>query len=421
MIYGLQNLEIGDKPTKTTKGNKQKGTNHRGGAPKDSTTAMPLAETPDFLVSTKPPPEGAGEVFTVVNSDGTTLYYTAAQGDGQGASNSNDAKRAPTQSVSDSDRVAASGKLKVRSKRTERLFRKMKKKSAKSSASHPIHLFDLPNEIILSIMGHLPPSDIFRFGRTCRPLQQLVRQHEAILSRKIISDRFSILEKCFRRPITLDEIDKILHERLQNKKRIEFLGTHRRYQHIPKSDPFQLCTCLTCVLRWEALCVVVDYNYWQDDLESGKPIPVIIRGESPQWNQTLLKKTTDIVKRAIESPLAYAYLLEVHLRNTSTAIIRQKENKGNRRPHFKMSKKDAESLTDSYLGGHGPATIDMPYHRDNYYMLEAYLPNRTWLTAENRWGYAPADIHDRDLDWVSRRYGPGWDDWVAGTGIYAGA
>jgi hypothetical protein len=42
--------------------------------------------------------------------------------------------------------------------------------------------------------------------------------------------------------------------------------------------------------------------------------------------------------------------------------------------------------------------MDMPFHRDNYYMLEAYLPNRSWFADDKRWGYMPAEQHQRDLE-----------------------
>ncbi|KAL0935947.1 F-box domain-containing protein [Colletotrichum truncatum] len=309
-----------------------------------------------------------------------------------------------TEAVTDSDRVAATGNLKIRSKRTERLKRKMLKKTTKKAGSQT-HLFHLPNEVLNNIMSFLLPSDLFRLSRSCRELHHFIQHNEAFLSREIIAARYPILEKCFRLPVPLDEVNPEVHSRLQHPRRVEALAIHRRYQHIPVADYHHICTCLTCVIRWNALCNVVDFSYWQTNLDKGDPIPMMPRGEkTPEWNQHLIAQTNEIVSRALGSPLLHACILESHLKNTTAAIKRQSENKGNKRRRFQMTQTDINSQTDEFLGREGPVTTDLPFHRDNYYMLEAMLPSRTWLKDEQRWVYIPAEMHERDLEWVATRW-----------------
>lgn len=71
-----------------------------------------------------------------------------------------------------------------------------------------------------------------------------------------------------------------------------------------------------------------------------------------------------------------------------------------------MTVEDAAAETDEFLERSGPPSLDFPFRRDNYYMLEAYLPNRGWKSEESRWLYA-SSLHDRDVEfareWVTRR------------------
>ena len=71
-----------------------------------------------------------------------------------------------------------------------------------------------------------------------------------------------------------------------------------------------------------------------------------------------------------------------------------------------MTAEDENSGTDAFLERSGPPTLDFPYHRDNYYMLEAYLPNRSWNGEEKRWMYIPSNQHDKDLEFVARAWKP---------------
>ncbi|EFQ36034.1 F-box domain-containing protein [Colletotrichum graminicola] len=391
LVQGLQSIRIGQE------------------APDNETTGEDHGVVP--VENPKGPeatPVGYDTIMTVINSDGTTSYYTNT-----GELITDEPPRpseAIKAAVTDSDRVTSQGSLNVRSKKAERMKRKLQKKTAKTPRRQPTHLLHLPNEILVAILMHMLPSDIHKVGQTCHTLRHLVKHNEALLSRHIVSTRYPVLGRCFRLPVSLNEIDPKLHAVLQYDTRIEMLGIHRRYRHIPQPDPFKACTCLTCVLRWQALFTIVDFNHWQPDLAAGNPIPVIPRGEEPEWNEKLKEKTACTVLRALDSPLVYACLLEMHLRNTCASIKRQTDNKGNQRRHFIMLKEEAESGTDHFLEREGPTTADMPFQRDGYDLLEAYLPGRTWLKNEKRWAYMPADIHDRDLAWAATRWSPVTDD-----------
>lgn len=310
------------------------------------------------------------------------------------------------------DRVANDGSLTVYSKRSERRRRKQQLKQNKPRGEVR-SLLDFPFDIIVLVLSFLRPSDVFRLSRTCRPLNTfLLEEHAALISRSILQWRYSCLVKAVRLPVLLSDLDDPhLRALLQSSERLNKLDIHRRpYQHIKPPDPSLVCTCLTCVLRWNILCLVVDFAHWQDNLDAGVPLPVIPRGRQPEWNAKLLAAHATIVEKAVNpltggraSPLWYAAILEAHLNSTIRSIRRHSANKGNKRPRFRMTLRDAASGTDDFLQRVGPPSVDFPFHRDNYYMLEAYLPNRSWFKEQGRWGYMPAEQHERDLEQIKRR------------------
>jgi len=67
-----------------------------------------------------------------------------------------------------------------------------------------------------------------------------------------------------------------------------------------------------------------------------------------------------------------------------------------------MEEVEAASGFDGFLGRSGPPSLDFPFHRDNYYMLEAYLPNRGWNAELRRWMYVPGSQHDVDVGFIGR-------------------
>ena len=72
-----------------------------------------------------------------------------------------------------------------------------------------------------------------------------------------------------------------------------------------------------------------------------------------------------------------------------------------------MTEDDVHSGTDAFLDRSGPPSLDFPYHRDNYYLLETFVPNRSWSQDMSKWLYVPAEQHDRDIEfvimWAERR------------------
>ena len=292
--------------------------------------------------------------------------------------------------------------LPLRSKRLERLKKKQEKKHYKSS--EPKHLLDLPEELLLDILTLLRPSDVFVFSRTSRWMHEFIQHHEPLLAKRIIDFRYAVLAKCFRLPKLLKDIDPSMHAALQSPERQEILTIHKKpYQHIQAPDSSLICTCITCLLRWNALNLCIDFAHWQDNLDSGSPIPMIARGTQPAWNQALTADNAQLVTAALaSSPLLHARILQAHLDSTVRAIARHAANKGNRRRRFRMSAAEVAAGVDAFLERCGPPSIDFPFHRDNYYMLEAFLPNRGWNGDEGRWMYVPESQHDTDVMFVVR-------------------
>lgn len=302
--------------------------------------------------------------------------------------------------------------LESHSRRTERRRKKRGIKAAKPVAE-PRGLLDLPYEILMMILKILRPSDIFVLSQVNRPFHRFIFQEQADISNSIISLRYSTIERCFLRPVLMEDVDPEARSVLKNPERPELLAARRRpYQHIPLPDPSFICTCLSCISRWNFLCIVIDFAHWQGHLDAGEPIRVVPRGTFPAWNQELLSRNSSIVVKTLASPLWYARLLEAHLDSTMRSIRRHGQNKGNRRRRFRMTDDDVRAGTDSFLERSGPPTVDFPYQRDNYYMLEAFLPNRSWLTEQKKWIYLGAEQHDKDVevavkwDTIRRQQGP---------------
>jgi hypothetical protein len=302
--------------------------------------------------------------------------------------------------------VDTTAAIPLRSKRTERRQRK-RHLEAKASKQHAT-LWDLPSELVMDILILLRPSDIFMLSRVNQALRHFILQEEAGIAREIITRRYAILSKCFPIPVLLENVDKEAHTALLSDARQAILNIHKRpYQHIKLPDQRLVCTCLTCMLAWNNLNLVVDFAYWQRNLDQGEPITMVPRGKSPEWNQTLISASADVVQKALYGPLWYARILEGHLNSTIGSIRRHGNNKGNKRRRFRMSVEDAAAETDLFLERSGPPSLDFPFHRDNYYMLEAYLPNRGWNSEVGEWRYMPASQHDRDVEfvkaWAKRR------------------
>ncbi|KAF2134174.1 hypothetical protein P153DRAFT_106365 [Dothidotthia symphoricarpi CBS 119687] len=296
------------------------------------------------------------------------------------------------------DKTAA---LSLRSKRTERMQRRKVVRDKKRDAI--VNLTKLPTELILESLNYLQPRDVFNFSIVNHRFLGLVNANANVIGAAIIRRRYTILAQCFPTPKLLAHVEPSICELLQNPNRQKQLNIHNRpYQHIQSPDAQQLCTCLTCILTWNNLCLVLDFARWQTNLDTGTPITIIPRGQTEEWNTELVARNARIARKAVEHPLWHARILEVHLDSTIRSIRRHGKNKGNKRTHVAMTEEDAASGTDAFLVKHGPPSLEFPYQRDEYYMLEAYLPNRWWKKFEGKWVYTIIGQHERDLELVQR-------------------
>ena len=73
-----------------------------------------------------------------------------------------------------------------------------------------------------------------------------------------------------------------------------------------------------------------------------------------------------------------------------------------------MTDEDVRAGTDAFLERSGPPTVSIPAHRDEYYMLEAFLPGRSWIKDHAEWWYLPPSSHDTDVQFVRQ-----WVAWKA--------
>ena len=263
------------------------------------------------------------------------------------------------------DRTAA---LTLRNKRTERLKRKHATRQQKRDAV--VNLTKLPTELLLESLKYLEPRDVFSCSLVNRRLLGLVSANATVIGNAIIQRRYSILAQCFPKPRLLADLEPHVRALLTDPNRQTQLSIHKRpYQHIQSPDASELCTCLTCILTWNNLGLVLDFAHWQQNLDTGEPIPVIARGTTPEWNVELVARNARIARKAVDDSLWYARILEVHLDSTRRSITRHGNNKGNKRIHVAMTQPDADSGTDGFLAKHGPPSIEFPYQRDEYYML----------------------------------------------------
>lgn len=296
------------------------------------------------------------------------------------------------------DKTAA---LSLKSKRTERMQRRKAVRDKKKDAV--VKLSELPTELVLECLAYTSPRDVFSFSVASRRFHALVAANARVIGEAILVRRYPLLAQCFPTPRLLRDVEPSTQDVLTDPSRQTQLSIHRRpYQHIQPPDASQLCTCLTCILTWNNLGLVLDFAHWQSNLDNGVPIPVLPRGQTTEWNTDLVARNARIASKAVEHPLWHARILEMHLDSTVRSIRRHSKNKGNKRTHVNMTEADAAARTDAFLSKHGPPSLEFPYQRDEYYMLEAYLPNRWWKKTEMRWIYIIAGQHERDLELVHR-------------------
>jgi hypothetical protein len=271
------------------------------------------------------------------------------------------------------DKTAA---LTLNNKRTERLKRKTEARQRKRDAI--VTLTKLPTELLLETLKYLRPRDVLAFSLACCRFHSLVAANAGVIGDALIQRRYGILAQCLPTPKLLADVEPSVQTLLTNPARQMQLGVHSRpYQHIQPPDASQLCTCLTCILTWNNLGLVLDFAHWQPYLDSGTPIPIIPRGQTPEWNRELVARNASIARKAVENSLWHAAILALHLNSTIRAIRRHSKNTGNKRTHVDMTAADAASGTDNFLAKHGPLSLEFPYQRDEYYMLYAMTPSIT--------------------------------------------
>ena len=291
------------------------------------------------------------------------------------------------------------------SRRSERRRRKLEKSSV-CAAKLPFStrgLLDLPYELLMAVLAFLRPSDLFVLSRISKQIHDFIALDEASIARAIVGLRYSTLERCLLRPVLMQDVDPAIRPLLNSPSRTDIRLSQRAvYQNIPPPDSSLTCTCLTCLVRWDILCAVVDFAHWQDHLDRGEPIPTIPRGTFPAWNQELVVWNARVVIKSLTSPLWYARILETHLESTIRSIRRHSQNKADRRPHFEMTDEDVRAGTDVFLQREGPPFLEYVFSRDSYYMLEAFLPGRSWIAERQRWVYVAngQQWHDMDVELV---------------------
>ncbi|KAK5696423.1 hypothetical protein LTR17_024224 [Elasticomyces elasticus] len=314
------------------------------------------------------------------------------------------------------DTTAALAKNSKKTRRTQKLQQKRQKKAA--ARDRPESFLDLPAELLQEILGYLQPSELHRVQLLNHATRQFILQNERAIAKDILDRRYWVLQRCFPLPVPLEEVDEASRSALLNPRREKMTEVHKKpYQHIKPLDPRVLCSCPTCLVAWNNLNVVLDLAHFQSYLNTREPIPMIPRGTSPEWNTELTEAHAKVVQRAMISPLTYAAILEMHLSSIvrfppQTRVHQHNKMISTKTLHpntlYSVTERDANGL-DKFLERDGALvrpSWDVPFHRDNYYGLLAYIPNRKWSREEYRWMYYAHGSHERDLEWTRRWFMP---------------
>ncbi|QIX00293.1 hypothetical protein AMS68_005810 [Peltaster fructicola] len=298
--------------------------------------------------------------------------------------------------------------LPLHSKKLDRLNKKQAKKSVKLAEKQALaSVLRLPAELLLQVLGALQPRDVLVVRQVNVALNEFIKEHEYVIAKDIISQRYWTLHRCFPLPILLAKVDPAAHFALLNPRRQKLMALHKKaYQHIPAIDQEKLCTCTTCIYAWNHLCLILDLAHWQKNLNSRQPIPMIARHETSEWNQELMSHHATIIDRAVTKHLTYAVLLQMHLETIVGTILRRIKQAGKagavEERLYQMSDAEAVCGNDTFLEKNGPPSYEFPYHRDNYYGLEVYLPNRKWSKEKKQWLYYlfHGRQHEQDVGWA---------------------
>jgi hypothetical protein len=172
-------------------------------------------------------------------------------------------------------------------------------------------------------------------------------------------------------------------------------------------------------------------------LQKREPLPIIPRGKKEEWNEELLSRHREILRKAVldrdgKGGLIYAAILQRYLDVLVAALTRKISFKGKdgkihtRRAlmegkDYGITEEDVLSQSDNFLERKGPETFEFPWSRDMYYEIDAYVPARKWIKpaakresgeegdggdVEGRWWYPdPEKMHANDVAWVVGRFG----------------
>ncbi|RVX68802.1 hypothetical protein B0A52_07688 [Exophiala mesophila] len=314
--------------------------------------------------------------------------------------------------------VDTTAALTLTSKKTLRLKRRQEKKqSQKKAFSHDVHSFlDLPGDLLIAVLSYLKPSEIYLLLQLNHATRRFIQDNIFSITTQVMKRRYWVLKQCFPVPVALDSVPEFAQHAVLSQAWQDRLRIHKNpYQHVQAIDPQSVCTCMSCALAWNNLCIVLDLAHWQTNLENREPIPIIARGSTPEWNVKLLDDNARIVRLAMKSPLAHARILQTHLDTTTRAIIRSGRwrKKGEKtttpRPRlYHLTDSEAADGYDTYLERSGPPSYEPIYMRDNYYSIEAFIPNRKWDKTEQVWKYYSKwpKPHEESLNWLVARFMP---------------
>ena len=307
-------------------------------------------------------------------------------------------------------------KLQLKSKKTDRAKKKQEKRLKRTTVRSDTKSFlELPTELLDEVLSYLAPSDVIRLQRLTKATRQYIQTNEKSIAQSIINRRYHVLGRTFHCPVPFEQLDaraqcSLLSAEWQEKSRL-----HRNsyFQIVKPLDPRKVCTCTTCMLAWNNLNIVLDLAFYQKNLDSRIPIPMVPRGEHPKWHTDRQQENAAIVEKAMHQPLYYALILQTHLATTVATLKRRyinvRVNKKVKTAHpkvlYHMSEEDIASGTDVFLERSGPPSTVIPYHRDIYYNLEAYVPNRGWSKEKQKWWYGRAP-HENDLQWIVSKFEP---------------
>ncbi|KAF2766970.1 hypothetical protein EJ03DRAFT_277138 [Teratosphaeria nubilosa] len=314
--------------------------------------------------------------------------------------------------------VDTTAPLVKRSKKTARLERQQQRRQQKAACK--IHSFlELPPELAQEVLSHLLPSDVMRLTQLNHSTREFILENEGAIARDIMQRRYWVLSRCFPLPQLVSELDHESRLALEHPRRQGMIIVHTRYQHMKAPDASYVCTCNACLWAWNNLNVILDFAHFQDNLDNREPIPMIPRGTQPEWNAKLIGDHASIVERAMVSPIVHAAIMEKHLNSITSTLLRQtrfpsrvpvhRHNKTTATPKTVHPSKlnnfleqDAILQDDQFLEREGKESLEIPFHRDNYYSLLAYVPNRKWGRDEEKWKYYIEGQHDRDLELYRR-------------------